>query len=104
MTSFTHDWIDSRGGLIATFSKPFRDMPQDRVGLSILATNDFPRALAALKAVLNVHSPIPAVDVARRPGQQLTQVCTGCGTDDGNFQRWPCPTVRAVEAALRGES
>lgn len=59
-----------------------------------------PLALDALDAVLDVHQPVDALDVARRPGQQLTQVCTGCGTDDGNWQRWPCPTVRAIEEAL----
>lgn len=59
-----------------------------------------PLALDALDAVLDVHQPVDALDVASRPGQQLTQVCTGCGTDDGNWQRWPCPTVRAIEEAL----
>lgn len=87
MTDFTHEWIASRGGLIATFSKPFRDMPQDRVGLSILATNDFPHALAALKAVLELHRP---------DGEAM---CWSC--DYGTVH--PCSTVRTVEAALRGE-
>lgn len=59
-----------------------------------------PLALDALDAVLDVHQPVDALDVAGRPGQQLTQVCTGCGTDDGNWQRWPCPTVLAIEEAL----
>ena len=31
MTDSTHDWIASRGRLLATFSKPFRGMPQDKV-------------------------------------------------------------------------
>ena len=81
MTDFSREWIASRAGLIATFSKPFRDMPQDKVGLSILATNDLPRALAALRAVLELaNNPYP--DARNVSGRDL---------------------VRAVEAALRGE-
>ena len=90
MNDFTRDWIASRADLIATFSKPFRDMPQDKVGLSILATNDFPRALAALKAVLELHCP--------EPYAQGPDYCAECE------HRHPCPTVSAIEAALRGES
>lgn len=29
-------------------------------------------------------------------------VCTGCGTDDGNWKRWPCPTITVVTAVLGG--
>ena len=73
MTDFTHEWIASRTDLIDMFSKPFRGMPQDSVGLSIMATNDFPRALAALKAVLGAtegktehhgHTPLDGDDCA----------------------------------------
>lgn len=53
---------------------------------------------SALWAVLEVHQPIDAIDMARQNGK--TFVCTGCGTDDGNWQRWPCPTVRAIESTL----
>jgi hypothetical protein len=31
-------------------------------------------------------------------GQYMRKVCTGCGTDNGNWQVWPCPTIRAIEA------
>ena len=100
MTDFTHDWIASRAGLIATFSKPFRDMPQDKVGLSILATNDLPRALAALKAVLELHYASPAP----KSWGVGAEVCGGsCGGDEFPLFS-PCPTVAAIEAALRGES
>jgi len=59
--------------------------PQDRANL-----------LAALDAVLAVHEPI---DALMNPGrhERTVKVCTGCGTDDGNWQRYPCPTVRAIE-------
>ena len=92
MTDFTREWVASRAELIATFSKPFRGMPQDKVGLSILATTDFPRALAALKAVLEEtegktehhgHTPLDGDD------------CAACLAAD----------IRdAIETALRGES
>jgi hypothetical protein len=51
-------------------------------------------------AVRKIHSPIDAVNT-RYPGGRMTQVCTGCGTDDGNWQTWPCPTIRAVDSALK---
>ena len=50
-----------------------------------------------LAAVLAVHQPLDAV---MNPGrhERIVKVCTGCGTDDGNWQRFPCPTVRAIES------
>lgn len=47
-------------------------------------------------AVREIHQPIEALNV--RYGQ-VQRVCTGCGTDDGNWQVYPCPTIRAVERA-----
>jgi len=63
------------------------------------APQDRARLLGALDKVLAVHEP---VDALMNPGrhERVVKVCTGCGTDDGNWQRWPCPTVRAVTAAL----
>lgn len=56
--------------------------------------------VAALEAridrVRQVHQPIDAVNM-RHPGGRLTRVCSGCGTDDGNWQHYPCPTIRALE-------
>ncbi|MDO5866006.1 MULTISPECIES: hypothetical protein [Paenarthrobacter] len=67
------------------------------------APTDTARLLAAVKAVTEVHEPVDAV---MNPGrhERVVKVCTGCGADDGNWQRFPCPTIRAVEAALRGEA
>lgn len=60
----------------------------------------FTRA-AALEAQLNrvreVHQPIEALNIRHRPNGRLTQVCSGCGTDDGNWQIYPCPTIRALK-------
>jgi hypothetical protein len=52
-------------------------------------------ARAQLDRVRKVHEPIEALNV-RYPGGRLTQVCSGCGTDDGNWQTYPCPTIRAL--------
>ena len=64
------------------------------------ASMALPKALDALAAVLAVHRPLNAVNAAARPGRQATQVCRGCGTDAGNWEQWPCPTIRAIETAL----
>lgn len=49
---------------------------------------------AQLNRVREVHEPIEALNVRYN---QLTRVCSGCGTDDGNWQIYPCPTIRALE-------
>lgn len=55
--------------------------------------------LAAVEAVVEVHKPLHALDVGTRPAHH-TNVCIGCGTDDGNWQVWPCPTIRSITTAL----
>lgn len=54
-------------------------------------------AEAKVERVREVHEPI---DAMLNPGrhERVVKVCTGCGTDDGNWQRWPCPTIRALDA------
>lgn len=56
--------------------------------------------VAAVRAVLDVHDSIDAVQYAGSR-QIPRRVCTGCGTDAGNWQVWPCPTVRAITTALK---
>lgn len=65
---------------------------------------DTARLLAAVKAVVAVHEPMDALMNPGARHERVVKVCTGCGTDDGNWQRFPCPTVSAVEAALREEA
>ena len=43
-----------------------------------------------------VHHPVEALNT--RYGRRQ-QVCAGCGTDDGNWMVWPCPTTRALTKA-----
>lgn len=49
-------------------------------------------------AVREVHQSHDAVMYSGKK-QYMVKVCTGCGTDDGNWQRWPCPTIRALDGA-----
>ena len=73
---------------------------QPNVASRIVADhNDLPKLLAAVEAVVGVHKPLHALNVATRPAHH-TNVCIGCGTDDGNWQVWPCPTIRALNDAL----
>lgn len=54
---------------------------------------------AALVAIQELHE---GVEALMNPGrhERLVKVCTGCGTDDGDWQRWPCPTRRLADDAL----
>lgn len=63
------------------------------------ARTRLPQALDALQAVLKIHAPIDALNMRYRGGR-AQQVCTGCGTDDGNWNHLPCPTVRAITDAI----
>ena len=79
--------------------------PHDFQGIvtKLRTTKGSPYALDVMKeaadvidAVLALHEPIPAADYGVRDRPSHVQVCTGCGQDDGNWQYWPCPTVRAL--------
>ena len=59
-----------------------------------------PQALTALQAVLEVHAPIDALNTQYTNGR-MPRVCTGCGQDDGRWNYWPCPTVRAIQYAIK---
>jgi len=56
---------------------------------------------AALVAIQELHE---CVEALMNPGrhERLVKVCTGCGTDDGNWQRWPCPTRKLADEGLGG--
>ena len=58
---------------------------------------DIPALTAAIRAVLELHKPIEALNTHY---YRMQRVCTGCGTDDGNWQTWPCPTVKAITEHL----
>lgn len=54
---------------------------------------------ARIDRVRQLHQPIDALNMRHHPNGRLTRVCSGCGTDDGNWQLWPCPTIRALDRA-----
>lgn len=86
----TLEAVRSRAEAYRDHGTPGLHAPQDRAAL-----------LAALDAGLAVHESMDAVMYTGRQ-QRIVKVCTGCGTDDGNWQHWPCPTVRAINSALSG--
>jgi hypothetical protein len=82
------DGIKARAKAYTEHGTPGLHAPQDRAKL-----------LAAVTAVAEVHQWMDAV-MYSGPQQRMVRVCTGCGTDDGNWQRWPCATVAAITRAL----
>lgn len=56
------------------------------------------KANAAIERVRAIHQPVEAVNYHGGTPHR-TQVCSGCGTDDGNWQIYPCPTIRALEVS-----
>lgn len=73
-----------------------------RVRDPLVCTDELHRALAdALDRVREVHEPIDAAMYHGGGEPRIVKVCTGCGTDDGNWQRWPCPTIRALAPVAR---
>ena len=55
---------------------------------------DVPALTAAIRAVLELHKPVPMV-----PGIEEAPVCDGC-ENPGRFVRWPCPTTEAIRERL----
>lgn len=53
---------------------------------------------AQIQRVRAIHAPIDAVAYTSK-GQHLRLVCTGCGQDDGNWNTWPCPTIKSLEGS-----
>ena len=64
--------------------------------LHVRAVMDLKALHHAVTTAQKVHEPIDAM-MYTGPQQRIVKVCTGCGTDDGNWQRWPCPTINALE-------
>ena len=49
---------------------------------------------AVIERVGEVHRPIDALNTDTG---HTTKVCSGCGTDNGNWAHWPCRTIRALD-------
>lgn len=63
---------------------------------------EFPRALDALHAVLELHKPVASLG--------FSQICMICmefdnpgESDSASFVQYPCPTVQAIEGAINHE-
>lgn len=67
----------------------------DRLGAAFARVDELEDALARVR---EIHAPIEALNIRHHPNSRTTYVCSGCGTDDGNWQTWPCPTMRALES------
>lgn len=63
------------------------------------ARTSLPKAAAALRAVLELHQPVNALNMRTN---RVQPVCSerSCGQENGDFMAWPCPTVRAIEKAF----
>lgn len=69
-----------------------------------IVRNDVPAMLAALRSVLDLHQKGNARIVVGVAGQDVEH-CIGCSQISGeDLIAWPCPTVRAAQAALGEES
>ncbi len=70
------------------------DVPTDAdAELIAHAPGDIRWLLDAVDEVRRIHEPVEALEVR---SQRVGNVCAGCGTDDGNWVAWPCPTLRAL--------
>ncbi|MEV8610250.1 hypothetical protein AB0383_20385 [Amycolatopsis sp. NPDC051373] len=56
-----------------------------------------PKAFAALRAVLDEHTP---EDEGPQYAAGTRLVCTGCLNAAGEYREYPCATVKAIAAAL----
>lgn len=90
-TAWCHGDIDGDTELITDY------LPTDEDAEFIAAAREWvPDAIRRIERVREIHQPIKALNT-RYPGGKLTQVCTGCGQDDGNWNQWPCATIRALD-------
>ena len=60
------------------------------------ARTRLPQALDVIQAVMKVHKPINERNSRYRSGR----VCIGCVDAGGDWNEWPCPTVRAIQTEL----
>ena len=47
-----------------------------------------------IDAAKALHKPLDALNTN---SNRIGQVCLGCGQDNGNWNEWPCPTIRALD-------
>lgn len=70
-------------------------MPDAHELLDAYAQGDPPEALAALRAVLDLHAPIEVIEGGL--------CCRHCFDQEGDMAAWPCPTEQAITKALEAK-
>ena len=85
-----------------TMTVPVEDTDSDVV--LDAPTEDLPRAIAALRAVLDLHVAGDGASQGYLRGGfgygYIEPYCAGCESSDEYAVEWPCGTVRAIAAAL----
>lgn len=70
-----------------------------------VATFDPPTVLALIARLRKAEAKVERVEAIHRPmrvvlypgtGERVMEVCAECRTRSGDWQRWPCPTIRAL--------
>lgn len=92
------------GALVVIETGEYGYINDDDAEFIVSARSDVPALVAALRAVLYRHKPCPDEGMGWREDHTygyVGAVCGACGTPDEYGVPWPCPTVRAVEEALR---
>lgn len=60
-------------------------------------SQDSPTENTAIRALIDaaraLHKPLDALNTN---SNRIGQVCLGCGQDNGNWNEYPCPTIRAL--------
>ena len=79
--------IKERQALASDASLGFSRMEERHAALIKVGYEDAPALLGAVEAVLALH----------RPDHHKVRMCDLC-----QFGEWPCPTYRAISAALTG--
>lgn len=93
------DAIKARAELVA--GKPDNCEPTEKewAALTDGAIHDVPALLAAVEAVLELHKPWAVSNPSESTVNHCCDQCYEAGT--GDFVPYPCPTVAAIQSALR---
>lgn len=96
-------WVDERRAIRAGGGDDMGVNSPKSVRAIVDAHNTLPAALSAIEAVLELHKPYEWSF-----GYGPVYSCTECSRLGGNLGKeeeaeWPCPTVQAIEGAIKSE-
>ena len=96
----TEPWEDGHPRWVVYTTGEYGHMAPEDERFIATSRTDVPMLVDALRAVLDLHPPIAHHRIAAN-GEvaEHFEACEEC-----DWVRWPCPTVRAIESALREES